>query len=137
MVTLAHSMFDGQARVNRQLRKTPATRKTKGSRKLEGGSCIARMMVSENKQTGVVTIDYVSTHTGHKPSLDECKYLPLPTSLRREVQEKFSAGVTVERIMNGKCFLCLLNILAWSWMYRHSGTNRGSCSPLPLQTKSQ
>lgn len=59
--------------------------------------------MSENIQTGVVTVEYMSTHTGHKPSLEECRYLPLPTSLRREVQEKFAAGVTLERIMDGKC----------------------------------
>ena len=27
---------------------------------------------------------------------------PLPASLRKEVQEKFAAGITIERIMDGK-----------------------------------
>ena len=79
-----------------------ATRRRNESRKLDGVFCIARMMVSENLKTGVVNVDYVSTHTGHKPSVEECKHIPLPTSLRKEVQEKFAAGITIERIMDGK-----------------------------------
>ena len=92
---------DGQCRENKQPRKTLATRRKNKSRKLDAVYCIARMMVSENLQTGVVTVDYVSTHTGHKPSIAECKHLPLPGSLRKEVQEKYAAGITIERIMDG------------------------------------
>lgn len=69
------------------------------------------MIANENVETGVVTVDYVSTHTGHRPSVAECKHLPLPNSLRKEVQEKFAAGISIERIMDGmlystkSCFL--------------------------------
>ena len=100
---------DGQPIVNKQPRKTPATRKSSGSRKLDG-ACIARMMLSEDIQTGAVTVEYISTHTGHKPSLDECKYLPLPTSLRQEVQDKFASGVTLERIMDGNYNIAVSNV---------------------------
>ena len=33
---------------------------------------------------------------------EECKHIPLPASLRKEVQEKFAAGITIERIVAGK-----------------------------------
>ena len=74
--------------------------------------------MSENLQTGEVTVDYVSTHTGHKPSVEECKHIPLPPSLRKEVQEKFAAGVTIERIMDGECMVITLSI-----MFVHSSCN--------------
>lgn len=35
-------------------------------------------------------------------SVEECKHIPLPASLWKEVQEKFAAGITIERIMDGK-----------------------------------
>ena len=60
------------------------------------------MTVVENVESGVVSVEYISTHTGHNPSVGECKHLPLPPSLRKEVQEKFSAGITIERIMDGE-----------------------------------
>ena len=47
-------------------------------------------------------------HTNHSLGLEECKYLPLPQSIRKEIQEKFAQGVTLERIMNG------INMI---WMY--------------------
>ena len=69
--------------------------------------------MSKNLQTGAVNVDYVSTHTGQKASVEECKHIPLPTSLQKEVQEKFVAGITIERIMDGKW---LYNDLHGSYM---------------------
>ena len=34
--------------------------------------------------------------------LEECNYLPLPVSVHKEIQQKFSNGVTLEKIMSGK-----------------------------------
>lgn len=93
---------DGKKRKNVQPRKTEENRKTGVSRKLESGFCIARMTATEDLNAGKVTVEYVSTHTSHTPSIEECKYIPLPPSLRKEVQEKFVKGVTIERIMDGK-----------------------------------
>ena len=73
--------MDSPEKTSNLRRKTLATRRRNESRKLDGVFCIAMMMVSENLQTGAVNVDYVSTHTGHKPSVDECKHIPLPTSL--------------------------------------------------------
>ena len=49
-----------------------------------------------------VEVTYISTHMNHAVGIKECKYLPLPLSVCREIQEKFSGGVTLERIMSGK-----------------------------------
>ena len=72
---------------------------------MNGASCISRMIVVENVKSGVVSVEYISTHTGHKPSVKECKYLPLPPCLwkgnTRQVFQ-FSAGIAIERIMDGE-----------------------------------
>ncbi len=80
--------------------KKAATRGVCESRKLDGAFCIARMVVTEKLQTGEVVVEYVSTHSGHKPSVEKVKNIP-PT-LRKDVQEKFAAGITIERIMDGE-----------------------------------
>ena len=72
----------------------------KGSRKLED-YCLARMYVKHYQSTGRVEVTYICTHTNHLPGLEECKYLPLPQFVRKEIQEKFAQGVTLERIMDG------------------------------------
>jgi len=59
------------------------------------------MYVKHNQSTGKVELTYICTHTNHSLGLEECKYLPLPLSVRKEIQEKFAQGVTLERIMDG------------------------------------
>ena len=65
--------------------------------------CLARMYVKHCRATGSVEVTYTCTHTNYSLGLEECKYLPLPLSVRKEVQEKFAQGVTLERIMDGMC----------------------------------
>ena len=94
---------DGLARENRQPRKTDKCRKKGSTRKLDkDGFCIARITANENLETGVVKVEYLSTHSCHKPSVEECRYLPLPPSLCQKVKEKCAAGITIEKIMNGE-----------------------------------
>ena len=70
------------------------------SRKLED-YCLARMHVKHYQSKGRVEVTYICTHTHHSLRLEECKYLPLSQSVRKEIQEKFVQGVTLERIMDG------------------------------------
>ena len=63
--------------------------------------CLARMYVKHHQATGRVEVTYICTHTNHSLGLKEFKYLPLPHSVRKEIQEKFAQGVTLERIMDG------------------------------------
>ena len=114
MVTLSQSCFytelrnllytccrDGASRDNKLPRKTKQKRQSiKGSRKLED-YCLARMYVKHYQSTRRVEVTYICTHTNHLLGLEECKYLPLPQSVRKEMQEKFAQGVTLERIMDG------------------------------------
>ena len=91
------------ARKNEQPRKTDKCRKGGITRKLDNsGYCIARMTATENLQTGLVNVEYLSSHSCHKPSIEECRFLPLPPSLRQKVQEKCVAGITIEKIMDGE-----------------------------------
>ena len=73
----------------------------KGSRKLKDSYCLARMYVKHNQSTGRVEVEYYYTHTNHLLGLEECKFLPLPLSVRKDIQEKFAQEVTLERIMDG------------------------------------
>jgi len=59
------------------------------------------MYVKQIKPSETVQVLYVCTHTNHLLGLEECKYLPLSLSVKGEIQEKFSQGITLERIMNG------------------------------------
>ena len=96
---------DGKARENKYPRKTNQKRKTvKKSRKLEKSYCLARMHVRHHQPTGQVLVTYISTHTNHSLGLEECKYIPLSLSVRKEIQEKFAQGVTLERIMDGNVY---------------------------------
>ena len=72
------------------------------------------MTASENLKTGIVTVDYLCSHSCHKPSIDECKYLPLPTSLRQKVLEKHAAGITIEKIMDGETTVLRVIIYAYN-----------------------
>ena len=62
---------------------------------------MAKMYVKHYKSTGRVEVTYICTHTNHSLGVEECKYLPLPHSVRKEIQEKFAQGVKPERIMDG------------------------------------
>ena len=91
------------ARRNEQPRKTDKCHKGDITRKLDtSGYCIACITATENLQTGLVNVEYLSSHSCHKPSIEECRFLPLPPSLRQKVQEKCAAGMTIEKIMDGE-----------------------------------
>jgi len=60
------------------------------------------MTATENLENGLVQVEYLSSHSGHKPSIEECKYLPLPPSLCQKVLEKNAAGIAIEKIMDGE-----------------------------------
>lgn len=93
---------DGFQRDNLTQRKTEKKRLSlKSSRKLANSYCLARMYVKHYLSAGNVEVEYVYTHTNHSPGIKEFKHLPLPTSVRKEIQEKFSQGVTLKRIMDG------------------------------------
>ena len=100
---------DGKVRHNEQQRKTSATRRMTPSRKLGETFCLARMIVKENVASCEVTVHYIATHTNHQLSIEENKFLPLPLSVKKEVGEKFSKGVSIERIMDGQ-YTCMFTI---------------------------
>ena len=50
--------------------------------------------------TGTVQVRYISTHMNHGLSLQEYRHLPLPQSVKREIQEQFAVGVSLERIID-------------------------------------
>ena len=67
------------------------------------------MHVKYFTKPATVEVTYISTHTNHAVGIQECKYLPLPLSVRKDIQEKFSQGVTLERIMSGKyMYICII-----------------------------
>ena len=68
---------------------------------MDNSYCLARMTAIEYVQSGRVEVDYVSTHTNHELGVQECTNLPLPKSLHKSIKEKYSQGISVERIMEG------------------------------------
>jgi hypothetical protein len=38
--------------------------------------------------------------SNHELGLEECKHLPLPQSIRKEIQQQFATGITIERIID-------------------------------------
>ena len=93
---------DGTQRKNMLPRASGQKRRfIRGSRKLQE-YCVARMHVKHFTKPASVEVTYISTHTNHAVGIQECKYLPLPLSVRKDIQEKFAHGVTLERIMSGK-----------------------------------
>ena len=109
---------DGHKRDNTQPRKTLQTRKRMASRKMLDSYCIARMTATEYK-SGKVTVRYIATHTNHELGIHECKHLPMPQSVMKDIQEKFSQGLTLEHIMDGMlsvvhvCFIIYLHVLQY------------------------
>ena len=66
--------------------KTGKTRKRVASRKIDT-YCTARITATENLVTGKVHVRYLSSHMNHNLGLQECRYLPLPPSVKKEIQE--------------------------------------------------
>ena len=95
---------DGQYKPNSAPRKSNQTRKHTQTRKLGEKYCLARMTATKNLKTGTVSLQYIATHTNHELSLAETKHLPLPQSLKKEVQDKFAKGISLERIMDGEYY---------------------------------
>ena len=69
---------------------------------------MARMIASENIRQGKVNVRYICTHTNHELGLGECRNLPLPQSVRQEIQQQFAAGITLERIVDSKSHYSLV-----------------------------
>lgn len=96
---------------NRHPNKTGQVRKHVGTRKL-GNFCISRIMATEYLETGRVNVTYISSHTNHLLGIKECKYLPLPPSVKKYIQQQFAAGVTLDRVINGIAIASLHIIVA-------------------------
>ena len=90
---------DGSKRGHSGPTKTGKTRKSKHSRKLED-YCTARMTATEYHVDGRVEVRYYSHHTNHQPDVRECRNLPLPSSVKEDIQQQFAAGITVEQIVD-------------------------------------
>lgn len=101
---------DGTKRKNKGRRKTTKKRISKRSRKLEGSYCLARIYVKKWIR-GEVDAVYNYTHTHHTLGPQEYKHIPLPFSIRRTVERKFSQGITLERIINGITLRLLIIML--------------------------
>ena len=48
------------------------------------------MIATEYLDSGKVVVDYIATHTGHDLNVKECKYLPLPTSVRKHASDGYA-----------------------------------------------
>ena len=111
-MTIFSCCRDGQKKGNVSVRKTAQTRQRSYTRKLDDGYCLARMTVTENLCTGAVTVFYIPTHTNHELNLSECKHLPLPKSVRTEVQQMLAKHIEMDKVLDGKgmkWFMC------WMW----------------------
>lgn len=58
------------------------------------------MTATEYHVDGRVEVRYYSHHTNHQPDVRECRNLPLPTSVKEDIQQQFAAGITIEQIMD-------------------------------------
>ena len=92
---------DGMKKGHAGPNKTWKTRKHHESRKIEQ-YCLSRMIVTEYLKERKVHVRYISTHTNHDLSLQECKHLPLPPSIKTDIQQQFAEGVPLERIIDSK-----------------------------------
>ena len=81
--------------------KTGKTCKHHESRKIEQ-YCLSCMIVTEYLKERKVHVRYISTHTNHDLSLQVCKHLPLPPSIKADIQQEFAEGVLLERIIHSK-----------------------------------
>ena len=64
--------------------------------------CTARMIATVHNATERVEVKCIQSHTNHELGVSEYRNLPLPNSIKEEIQQQFSAGVTIERIMDSK-----------------------------------
>ena len=74
--------------------KTGKTHKHHDSSKIEQ-YCLSCMIVTETLKEGKVHARYISTHTNHDLGLQECKHLPLPPSIKGDIQLNVWAQVGV------------------------------------------
>ena len=81
--------------------KTGKTRKHHESRKIEQ-YYLSRMIITEYLKERKVHVRYILTHTNHDLSLQECKHLSLPPSIKADIQQQFAEGVLLERIIDSK-----------------------------------
>ena len=88
-------------RINNRPNKSGQTRKRVSSCKLESFCIISRMMATEDAKNGNVKVTYITSHTNHELGIKECKHLPLPLSVKNYIQEQFSAGVSLEHVLDG------------------------------------
>jgi len=72
-------------------------------------------MYVKHMSTGNVEVEYIFTHTNHSTGLKETKHIPIPESVHKEIQKKFSQGISVERITEGMiihnmCVYAIINV---------------------------
>ena len=70
------------------------------------------MIATVCNDSGKVEVKYTPSHTNHELGVNECRNLPLPASVKEEIQQQFAAGITIEWIMDSKyfSFSCMVNI---------------------------
>ena len=57
---------------------------------MEEAFYLTRMTVIKNLTLNEMTVTYIATHTNHELSINENKFLPLASSVKQEVEQKFS-----------------------------------------------
>ena len=65
------------------------------------------MIAKEYLKRGKVEVEYMKTHTNHEVDIGECKYLPLPSSTKKEIEHQFEMGKSLEKIMDGMILITL------------------------------
>ena len=50
-------------------------------------------------------------HTNHNLELQECKHLPLPLSVKKDIQQQFASGKSIEHIMDGHASIAIAYML--------------------------
>ena len=63
------------------------------------------MTATEYHIDGRVEVKYCSQHTNHQLGVSEYRNLPLPNSVKQDIQQQFAAGITIEQIMDSKLIL--------------------------------
>ena len=92
---------DGNKRTHEERTEASKPRLHTKSRKLDD-YCLARMIAKEHLKERKVEVKYMKTHTNHEVDIGECKYLPLPLSTKKEIEQQFATGKSLEKIMDGK-----------------------------------
>ena len=65
-------------------------------------------MIATEYSDGRVEVKYYFQHTNHQLGIGECRNLPLPNSVKKDIQQ-FAAGITIEKIMDSKFINILIN----------------------------